>query len=69
MGGHLGRGGGDGEGAQTAHMGWEPEASRAGWGLGGRCTTSARSQSLTQVLLKRGPLTDDERRALQRRTR
>ena len=64
MGGHLGRVGAMVK-ALTAHMGWEPERAE----LVGAAATLHDVGKIAipdQVLLKRGPLTHDERRAMQR---
>jgi putative two-component system response regulator len=64
MGGHLGRVGAMVR-ALTAHMGWEPERAE----LVGAAATLHDVGKIAipdQVLLKRGPLTGDERRAMQR---
>ncbi len=64
MGGHLGRVGAMVE-ALTSHMGWEPERAD----LVGAAATLHDVGKIAipdQVLLKPGPLTDEERRAMQR---
>jgi response regulator RpfG family c-di-GMP phosphodiesterase len=64
MGGHLGRVG-EMVTVLTAHMGWEPERAE----LVGAAATLHDVGKIAipdQVLLKRGPLTDDERRTMQR---
>jgi putative two-component system response regulator len=64
MGGHLGRVGAMVQ-ALTTRMGWEPERAEL-VGIAATLHDVGKIASPDQVLLKRGPLTDQERRAMQR---
>jgi putative two-component system response regulator len=64
MGGHLGRVGAMVE-VLTTHMGWEPERAEL-VGIAATLHDVGKIAIPDQLLLKRGPLTDQERRAMQR---